>query len=205
METVGGPAVSKPADSAQSQKKKTLADQHEFDSRARHHAFTPKFAHDESQPPAEGLQGPTQSEVRRSDLLRTLTHESWMEVFPSLSVSGIVRNILANTQWEEFSEGILVLRLADDQSALYSEEILPKLENALTQYFCEPVSLKITVGVVDVETPALKAQRLTKEARLSMVNEFETDTNVRELVDRFAATVEAGSIVPLNDEGLAYD
>ena len=205
METAGGPAVSEPADSAQSQKKKTLADQHESDSRARQHVFTPKPVRDESQPPAEGLQEPTQSEVRRSDLLRTLTHESWLEVFPSLSVSGIVRNILANTQWEEFSEGILVLRLAEDQSALYSEEILPKLESALTQYFCEPVSLKITVGVVDVETPALKAQRLTKEARLSMVNEFETDTNVRELVDRFAATVETGSIVPLNDEGLAYD
>jgi DNA polymerase-3 subunit gamma/tau len=172
---------------------------------ARQHVFTPKSVCDESQPPAEGLQEPTQSEVRRSDLLRTLTHESWLEVFPSLSVSGIVRNILANTQWEEFSEGILLLRLAEDQSALYSEEILPKLESALTQYFGEPVSLKITVGVVDVETPALKAQRLMKEARLSMVNEFETDTNVRELVDRFAATVETGSIVPLNDEGLAYD
>ena len=205
METAGGPAVSETADSVQSQKKKTLADQHESDSLARQHVFTPKSVCDESQPPAEGLQEPTQSEVRRSDLLRTLTHESWLEVFPSLSVSGIVRNILANTQWEEFSEGILLLRLAEDQSALYSEEILPKLESALTQYFCEPVSLKITVGVVDVETPALKAQRLMKEARLSMVNEFETDTNVRELVDRFAATVETGSIVPLNDEGLAYD
>lgn len=205
METAGGPAVSETADSVQSQKKKTLADQHESDSLARQHVFTPKSVCDESQPPAEGLQEPTQSEVRRSDLLRTLTHESWLEVFPSLSVSGIVRNILANTQWEEFSEGILLLRLAEDQSALYSEEILPKLESALTQYFCEPVSLKITVGEVDVETPALKAQRLMKEARLSMVNEFETDTNVRELVDRFAATVETESIVPLNDEGLAYD
>lgn len=205
METAGGPAVLETADSVQSQKKKTLADQHESDSLARQHVFTPKSVCDESQPPAEGLQELTQSEVRRSDLLRTLTHESWLEVFPSLSVSGIVRNILANTQWEEFSEGILLLRLAEDQSALYSEEILPKLESALTQYFCEPVSLKITVGVVDVETPALKAQRLMKEARLSMVNEFETDTNVRELVDRFAATVETSSIVPLNDEGLAYD
>lgn len=205
METAGGPVVSEPADSAQSQKKKTLADQHESDLRARKHQFAPVSVRDESQPPAEGLQEQTQSEVRRSDLLRTLTHESWIEVFPSLSVSGIVRNILANTQWEEFSEGILVLRLAEDQSALYSEEVLPKLENALTQYFCEPVRLKITVGAVDLETPALKAQRLMKEARLSMVNEFETDTNVRELVDRFAATVETGSIVPLKDEGLAYD
>ena len=44
-----------------------------------------------------------------------------------------------------------MLRLAEDQSALCSEEILPKLENALTQYFCEPVSLKITAGVVDVK------------------------------------------------------
>ena len=204
LEAAGGPAVSESADSAQS-KKKTLADQHESDARARQHEFAPEFVRDESQTSAEGLKKPAQSEVRRSDLLRTLTHESWMEVFPSLSVSGIVRSILANTQWEEFSEGILVLRLAEDQSALYTEEILPKLENALTQYFCERVRLKITVGVIDLETPALKAQRLTKEARLSMVNEFETDTNVRELVDRFAATVETGSIVPLNDEGLAYD
>ena len=205
METADGPAVSELADSAQSQKKKTLIDQYESDSRARQHEFVPKSACDESQSPAEDRQEPTQSEVRRSDLLRTLTHESWMEVFPSLPVSGIVGNILANTQVDEFNEGILVMRLAEDQSSLYSEEILPKLEYALTQYFCEPVSLKITVGVVDVETPALKAQRLTKEARLCMVREFETDTNVRELVDHFAATVETGSIVPLNDEGLAYD
>ena len=128
-----------------------------------------------------------------------------MEVFPSLSVSGIVRNILANTQWGGFSEGTLVLRLAEDQSALYSEEILPKLERRADSVFLEPVSLKITVGVVDVETPALKAQRLTEEAYQCMVNDFETDTNVRELLDRFAATVEKGSIVSLDDEGLAYD
>ena len=127
LETAGGPAVSEPADSAQSQKKKTLANQHESDSRARQHASTPKSVRDESQPPAEGLQEPTQSEVRRSDLLRTLTHESWMEVFPSLSVSGIVRSILANTQWEEFSEGILVLRLAEDQSALYTRKFYRSL------------------------------------------------------------------------------
>ena len=38
-----------------------------------------------------------------------------------------------------------------------------------------------------------------------MVNEFEADTNVKELLDRFAATVEKGSIVSLDDEGLAYD
>ena len=128
-----------------------------------------------------------------------------MEIFPSLPVSGIVGNILANTQCAGFEGGILKLKLAKDQSALYSAEILPKLENALNQYFCEPVSLKIAVGVVDVETPALKAQRLTEEAYQCMVNDFETDTNVRELLDRFAATVEEGSIVSLDDEGLAYD
>ena len=50
-----------------------------------------------------------------------------------------------------------------------------------------------------------KRSVLTKEAYQCMVNEFETDTNVRELVDRFAATVEKGSIVSLDDEGLAYD
>lgn len=50
METAGGTAVSEPADSAQSQKKKTLADQHESDSRARQHVFTPKPVRDESQP-----------------------------------------------------------------------------------------------------------------------------------------------------------
>ena len=198
-------AVSEPTKSVQSTKKKTLADQCESNSVGRQNGSVSKSVRDDRQPPAEGLHEHTVSEVCRSDLLRTLTHESWMEIFPSLPVSGIVGNILANTQCAGFEGGILKLKLAKDQSALYSAEILPKLENALNQYFCEPVSLKIAVGVVDVETPALKAQRLTEEAYQCMVNDFETDTNVRELLDRFAATVEEGSIVSLDDEGLAYD
>ena len=205
METVGEHTVLDPPESVQPQKKKTLADQCQSDSLAGKNEIVPKSVCDERKPPAEDLQEHTLSEVCRPDSLRTLTHESWMEVFPSLSVSGIVGNILANTRCEGFEEGVLELKLAEDQSALYSDEILPKLESVLSHFFGEPVSLKITVGVVDVETPALKAQRLTKEVHQCMVNEFETDTNVKELVDRFAATVETGSIVPLNDEGLAYD
>ena len=204
-DAAGEPAVSEPSKSVQPLKKKMLTDQYESNSVDRQSGSVSKFFRNDRQPPAEGLQEHTESEVCRSDLLRTLTHESWMEIFPSLPVSGIVGNILANTQCEGFDGDILELKLAKDQSALYSSEILPKLENALNQYFCEPVSLKIAVGVVDLETPALKAQRLTEEAYQCMVNEFEADTNVKELLDRFAATVEKGSIVSLDDEGLAYD
>jgi len=74
---------------------------------------------------------------------------------------------------------------------------VPKLSHALSQYFDETVDVVINIGEVSEETPAARAQRLKQEGIQNMINEFETDSNVQQLVDRFSASIEKGSITPV--------
>ncbi len=210
----GEPAVANTSDRSEAEghseneaalKKKGLISKHESAEARSQDDIAANLLSGSCQTSAAVFQDPASLAESRKNFLKTATHESWMCIFSTLPVSGIVANILANTECEGFQDGTLRLKLADDQSALYSAEILPKLADILNQFFGEPFSLEITVGVVSVETPALKAQRLTQETYQGMVSEFETDTNVRELIDRFSATVEKGSIMPIDNEGLAYD
>ena len=197
--------VPTPSNSEKALKKKMIADQNEPDNLHSQASASSKHINDFCETSSEVMQDLPDLAIGQEAFLKPLTHESWMQIFPTLPVSGIEANILANTQCEGFENGTLRLKLADNQSALYSEEMLPKLAHTLTQFFGEPISLDVAVGVVEMETPALKVQRLMRETQQTMVSEFETDTNVRKLVDRFSATVEKESIVPLDNEGLAYD
>lgn len=129
--------------------------------------------------------------------LSTLDHAKWLQVFTSLPVSGIAANVLANTQCLGAEGASLNLLLAEDQSAVFNADLVPKLSHALSQYFDEAVDVVINIGEVSEETPAARAQRLKQEGIQNMINEFETDSNVQQLVDRFSASVEKSSITPV--------
>ena len=107
--------------------------------------------------------------------------------------------MLANTQCLGVEGSSLNLLLAEDQSAVFSADLVPKLSHALSQYFDEAVEAVINIGEVSEETPAARAQRLKQEGIQNMINEFETDSNVQQLVDRFSASVEKSSITPVKN------
>ncbi len=129
--------------------------------------------------------------------LSTLDHAQWLQIFTSLPVSGIAANVLANTQCLGAEGSSLNLLLAEAQSAVFNADLVPKLSHALSQYFDEAVDVVIHIGEVSEETPAARAQRLKQEGIQNMINEFETDSNVQQLVDRFSASIEKSSITPL--------
>ena len=131
--------------------------------------------------------------------LSTLNHAQWLQIFTSLPVSGIAANVLANTQCLGVEGSSLNLLLAEDQSAVFSADLVPKLSHALSQFFDEAVEAVINIGEVSEETPAARAQRLKQEGIQNMINEFETDSNVQQLVDRFSASVEKSSITPVKN------
>ena len=131
--------------------------------------------------------------------LSTLDHAQWLQIFTSLPVSGIAANVLANTQCLGVEGSSLNLLLAEDQSAVFSADLVPKLSHALSQFFDEAVEAVINIGEVSEETPAARAQRLKQECIQNMINEFETDSNVQQLVDRFSASVEKSSITPVKN------
>lgn len=128
---------------------------------------------------------------------RDLSQASWLKIFPQLEISGIAANVLANVVYESSDANEIRFVLDQSQSAVYSEELLPKIAQALGQYFEAPVDVKIKVGSANSETPAQLAARLKHEFHEDLIQQFEKDDNVKQLIERFAANVEKESITPI--------
>ncbi|MFK7862886.1 MAG: DNA polymerase III subunit gamma/tau [Pseudohongiellaceae bacterium] len=126
--------------------------------------------------------------------LENLTHEYWVSNYSEIPVTGIVANVLANTQLLGVNNTEIHLRLDTNQSAVFGEELLGKIADALSQWLKQPVQVKVDIAEVDRETPALIGQRIRAENHAQMVSGFESDETVQELVSRFSGTLLQDSI-----------
>lgn len=143
---------------------------------------------------------PKESEKTSVDIdLLNLDHRTWLQLFPQLSVSGIASNILANCTIASVSGSQVKLALDSEQSAVFSEDIVPKLELAFQNFFKEEVSVSVAIERVEHETPAQLAQRMKIAKHKQMVEDFEQDDNVQQLVDKFSASIAKDSITPLDN------
>jgi len=131
--------------------------------------------------------------------LDSLSPESWLRLYPQLEISGIAANVLANSDFQRADSSNIHFVLDHSQSAVFSEELLPKISRSLSGYFAFEVSVQIKIGDAKNETPAMLSQRLKKEKHIAMVNEFESDENVRELLKRFSGTLAIETIASHKD------
>jgi DNA polymerase-3 subunit gamma/tau len=130
--------------------------------------------------------------------LNQLTHLKWLSVFAQLNVTGIVANVLANLELVAVTGNEIQFKLDEKQSAVFSPDMNVKLESALQDYFSQPVMVSIEIGEVGVETPALLGQRRRAEQKQRMIDEFEQDGNVNDLVSVFSGSVVLDSIEPIS-------
>ncbi|MEX0964975.1 MAG: DNA polymerase III subunit gamma/tau [Pseudohongiellaceae bacterium] len=132
-------------------------------------------------------------------VLSKLNQGSWLHLFSLLSISGIAGNVLANSEFQRIDGQNVYFILDRSQSAVFSEDLLPKMAQALSEYFSVEINVHIEIAEVRSETPAQLSQRLKEERHTEMVNEFESDENVQELLKRFSGTLAKESIAPHKD------
>lgn len=131
--------------------------------------------------------------------LATLNQRSWLQLYPQLTISGIAANVLANSDFQRVDGQDLYFVLDQSQSAVFTEELLPKVSQALSDYFATTINAHIEIGQTQNETPALLSQRLKAEQHEAMVTDFESDENVQQLLRRFSGTLAKESIAPHKD------
>jgi DNA polymerase III subunit gamma/tau len=131
----------------------------------------------------------------------SITEENWFAVFPHLNISGIASNILANSIYKGREESKLMFTLEKSQSAVYSDDILPKISQAFIELFSEQVSVDIEIAEIDADTPAKRAKRIRDEQYAEMVKDFKEDDNVQELLQKFSGTLMGDSIKEVSDRG----
>ncbi len=135
------------------------------------------------------------------DAIEGLTHERWLNCFSDLRANGIAANVLANSELCKSEENALYFVLDEQQSAVFNQELLPKLSQAVSELFEKEIAVHIEIGKIHKETPALLSQRLKQERHSKMVDEFERDENVQQLLKHFSGKLAKESIAPTNEQG----
>jgi len=131
--------------------------------------------------------------------LDSLSPESWLRLYSQLEITGIAANVLANSDFQRADSNTIHFVLDHSQSAVFSDELLPKISQALSSYFAIEVSVQIEIADAKNETPAMLSQRVKQEKHVALVNDFESDENVQELLKHFSGTLAKETIAPNKD------
>ena len=144
---------------------------------------------------AQGV-GTTVKKPVEDHSLEGLTPESWPRLLERLGLLGIVYNIASHCLLRQRQDNRLFFLLDTDNSSLFNDGHRDKIRLALENYFGEPLQVFIDTGEPDLETPAMRQQRLAVERHREAVSEIENDPQLQQLISRFDGELDTASIMP---------
>ena len=126
-------------------------------------------------------------------------NEDWAAVVAQLG-QGPVSQLAAHCVMVGRGRGVVRLRLDPAGESFNRPQIQERLVQALSQRYGEPVRVEIAVGVVPAgeATPAQQQAQAADDRLRAAQQAIEADPAVRAMRDTFGATVQPGSVRPLN-------
>lgn len=120
----------------------------------------------------------------------------WHEIVAQLDLKGMAQQLAVNSVMTGREGSVINLRLASQSVTLRSAAMEQRLQEALQNYFGEPVKLNFTIGEVQ-ESPAHLQKRAADERQQAAVEAINNDPNVQRIRETFNAEVITESIRPL--------
>ncbi|AQZ96369.1 DNA polymerase III subunit gamma/tau [Halopseudomonas phragmitis] len=153
------------------------------------------------QPEAESVAQPSQEpeadEVSDLPVASGIAAE-WLEMFPSLGLSGLTQSIAAHCQLISREATVWRLHLDPGHSALYNENHRQRLQQALSEHVGETVTLDVQIQAPDQETPAVAAARRKVARQKEAEASIQADPLVQALIRDFSARICDDSIRPID-------
>jgi DNA polymerase-3 subunit gamma/tau len=126
------------------------------------------------------------------------TSGDWPAIVAALGLQGPAGQLAAHCVLVGRTSELIKLRLDPAGEVFRRPQLEQKLAQALAQHFGEPVRLDIAVSDAEEVTPA-RQQARAADARVKAAEQaIEADANVRAMREVFGATVQPGSVKPLN-------
>ncbi|BAL23190.1 DNA polymerase III subunit gamma/tau [Azoarcus sp. KH32C] len=150
----------------------------------------------ESPPASEGT---TPAGAASPDALAGLAAGQWHDTLRALGLGGMVREFSQHCEWLGFVDGVLELRLSEAHRHLLSMNpgLVDRLQDILVAHCGQPLKLRVQVGAIAGETPAQRDEAERRVRHAEAVAALERDPFVRELIERFDATLVEASVKPL--------
>ncbi|KON80954.1 DNA polymerase III subunit gamma/tau [Azoarcus sp. PA01] len=123
----------------------------------------------------------------------------WHAILRALGLGGMVRELAQHCEWAGFADGVLNLRLSETHRHLLGMNpgLVDRLQDALAVQYGSPLRLRIETGAIAGETPAQRDQAEKRARHIEAVAALESDPFVRELMERFDASLVEASVRPL--------
>ncbi len=128
-----------------------------------------------------------------------VAESGWNHIVQELDITGLTRQLAANCVLKEHAGGTLTLELHATHSKLLTDNSRERLQQALQTYLKQPVRLQIdTAREPQAESPAQAQERQRQERQNAAQQTVAKDARVQSLRDTFNATIDTGSVQPLD-------
>ncbi|MDR1855033.1 MAG: DNA polymerase III subunit gamma/tau [Azoarcus sp.] len=134
---------------------------------------------------------PDNTDDNRAAIVAALDTRDWREVVRALGLGGIVRQVAQHCEWLAREEGVLKLRLSDAHRHLFElhREAFARIEEDLRRALGQPFKLMVEIGAIAGQTPAQRDEIDRRERQAEAEAALEGDPFVRELIERFDASI----------------
>jgi DNA polymerase-3 subunit gamma/tau len=122
----------------------------------------------------------------------------WSTIVAALGLQGPAGQLAAHCVLVERGDGVIRLQLDRAGEVFRRPQLEQKLGQALAQYFGREMRLEISVAEQAVGTPARQQAQAADERMKAAELAIEGDPAVRAMREVFGATVQPGSVKPLN-------
>ncbi|WP_172197512.1 DNA polymerase III subunit gamma/tau [Niveibacterium sp. COAC-50] len=124
--------------------------------------------------------------------------DDWHGMVAAMRLGGLVRELAQQCELLGFDGSLVRLRLPETHKHLAAmQSTRDKLQDALTGLLGRAARLGIEIGAVASETPAQRNQIEKQRRHADAVAALEADPFVREVIERFDATLVEASVKPL--------
>lgn len=163
----------------------------------------PTFANGRADSPlaAEAVPAPARADTASREaacLTPEQLPEQWHKVLAELELTGLTSTLATHCLPVRVAAGRVQLALDPVAESLHADMHCGRLEQALSDYFGESLSVEITVADAAAETPAQRVAREKSERQARAEAVISADAMVQSLMETFNASLQPGSIRPLD-------
>jgi DNA polymerase-3 subunit gamma/tau len=130
--------------------------------------------------------------------LENLTPNNWVEIHSQLNIGASLGEIVSHCLFNERRENQLFFMIDQDQTSLYDSAHQQGLARALSEYFGVELTVEISLGVAQQETPRAVDIRTKEERLAAAIDALNQDPDLQEFKQKFDANLDTKTVRPID-------
>lgn len=147
---------------------------------------------------AETISEPVNESIAKPVSVLPADSNDWAAIVESLNLGGFEEQLAVNCCLQSREKNHFSLTLSSEHKQLHNEKFESRIQEALQSAFGKDARLTIEVGMQTIETPAQLQAQAKDERQQQAEAAIADDGIVQSLQERFGASVQSGSIKPID-------